>query len=164
MTKSQEQFSRMMRWYQRFEELNNGIPHSRPSDFYEDDVYAFFFNCYHLKDWLINDSTLPETVRDAVENYINESPTLGLTADICNSLKHLVLHKKKRTNQNPTFTNKAFSLEFNETINPSQPLDAKAVIRVKFNIETKDGVRDAFEIATEAMVAWKEFFTTHNLV
>jgi len=39
----QEQFKRLERWYKRFEEINNGRIHNRPSEFYEDEVYSFFY-------------------------------------------------------------------------------------------------------------------------
>jgi len=65
--KYREQYDRMKRWYIRFASLNQGRPHNVPSDNYLEDIYAFFMNCYHLKDWIKNDDTVPTTVQQAVE-------------------------------------------------------------------------------------------------
>ena len=47
---------------------------------YEDDVYAFFMHCYHLKDWIKNDasvkSRMPNLGTD-VEQFIKESEAYG---------------------------------------------------------------------------------------
>src|SRR5262245_60194522 len=87
-TSYREQYDRMKRWYDRFVALDQGRPHDVPSDNYLDEIYAFFMNCYHLKDWIIHDITaLPD--EKVVETYINSSHPLKLCADICNSLKHL---------------------------------------------------------------------------
>ena len=55
MAKYQEQLERVRRYYGRFKKLNGGMEHIAPSDMYIDDIYSFFLNCYHLKDWLKND-------------------------------------------------------------------------------------------------------------
>ena len=55
MSKYEEQFKRVNRWYDRFKKLNSGKEHTRNTDFEADDVHAFFINCYHLKDWIKND-------------------------------------------------------------------------------------------------------------
>src|SRR5215471_7978952 len=86
-----EQYERMQRSYDRFREINSRLADKVSSD-YEDDVYAFFMHCFHLKDWIKNDasvkSRMPNLETD-VEQFINESEALSLCADLCNSLKRL---------------------------------------------------------------------------
>jgi hypothetical protein len=53
-----EQWERVLRWYSRFEQINRGQHDAPSTDFYQDDVYAFFQNSYHLKDWLKNDASV----------------------------------------------------------------------------------------------------------
>ena len=90
-----EQYERMQRSYDRFREINSRLADKVSSD-YEDDVYAFFMHCYHLKDWIKNDapvkSRMPNLGTD-VEQFINESEALSLCADLCNSLKRLELDR-----------------------------------------------------------------------
>ena len=50
---------------------------SRDSDHYQDEAYAFFQNCYHLKDWLKHDPATSALAGD-VEGYITKSLNLRL--------------------------------------------------------------------------------------
>jgi hypothetical protein len=69
---------------------NDGRVHDRESDYYQDEAYAFFQNCYHLKDWLKNDPTTAAAVND-IEEFICRSQNLSLCADVCNGSKYLKL-------------------------------------------------------------------------
>ena len=66
------QWGRIQRWYQRFGEISDGKLHDRSTDFYQDEVYSFLMNCYHLKDWIKNDSADPSLTR-RVESFITDS-------------------------------------------------------------------------------------------
>ena len=70
---NQEQFERVKRWYSRIRDIYQGKPHIFPSDYYQDEVYAFFLNCYHLKDWIKNDDTVEPSKKNNVENFINQN-------------------------------------------------------------------------------------------
>jgi hypothetical protein len=50
-----EQYRRMIRSYERFASIDRGRVYEPSSENYEDEVFAFFLNCYHLKDWIKND-------------------------------------------------------------------------------------------------------------
>ncbi len=86
---------RMQRSYDRFREINSRLADKVSSD-YEDDVYAFFMHCYHLKDWIKHDPSvktrMPNMGTD-VEQFINESEALSLCAALCNSLTRLELNR-----------------------------------------------------------------------
>src|SRR4051812_44342227 len=109
MAKWREQYERTERWYKRFAAINSGRVHDVPSDYYVDEIYAFFLNCYHLKDWIKNDSSLPSTVRSAVEDFVKSEEWLCLCADVCNGLKHLKL-KSDRSGEKPKFGKKCFEV------------------------------------------------------
>ena len=147
LIKYQEQFSRLNRWYERFKIINDGKIHDKPSDFYQDDVYAFFMNCYHFKDWIKNDPSAA-SVADKVETYINDNRELSLCADICNGLKHLTVKKRERSEESPKFGHRLFKVKVG-----TEP----TTIAVKYTIDTLSGPIDAFEIATKCMKAWKSF-------
>jgi hypothetical protein len=150
-----EQLERVRRWYDRFAAITRGRPHDVVSENYIDDVYAFFLNCYHLKDWIRNDSSLPSTVQDDCEIWINNSRSLRICADLCNSHKHLVLAKKPRSNEMPVFGEAHFGM----SIGPGLP----AAINLRFDVDTTSGREDAFELATDCLAAWKGFLTKHCL-
>src|SRR2546422_4981759 len=113
-----EQHARVKRWYDRFAAIDQGRRHDQPSDYYLDDIYAFFLNCYHLKDWIRNDGTLDAAVRKGVEAFITSNRPLSMCAEICNSLKHLRSAsrtrrrstKKPRSGERPSFGRKVFEV------------------------------------------------------
>ncbi len=82
-----DQFERVKRYFSRFKQINDGQEHSQSSQNYDDDIYAFFQNCYHLKDWIKNDPACSSW--SDVEDFINQNPDLSICADLCNALKHL---------------------------------------------------------------------------
>jgi hypothetical protein len=152
--KYQEQFERVKRWYSRFEKIDKGQLHNVPSDYYQDEVYAFFLNCYHLKDWIKNDPSVGPVAAE-VEDFINNTRELRLCADICNSHKHLRLNRSQRSGENPQFGKRHFSLHVGNAIETS--------LSVKYSIETSSESIDAFVLATKCLQAWQSFITI-NLV
>ena len=140
-----EQLQRLERNYQRFAQIDQGRRHDMGCLNYLDEVYSFFLNCYHLKDWLINDSGFPG--KHDVENYINANQELQLCADICNAHKHLRLDSPRST-ENPRVGGQKIDLELR---------DGEAAIKIKFTIDTASGPLDAFELATRCLDLWKEF-------
>jgi hypothetical protein len=144
-----EQFERVRRWYQQFQEVSQGRLHDKPSDFYQDIVYAYFMNCYHLKDWIKNDPASSSSSAK-VENFINTTSEMALCADICNGLKHLVFNGryKPRSGQNPQFGKKHFKVSLG-----TQP----TTIAIEYTIDTASGPVDAFNLATKCLEAWETF-------
>jgi hypothetical protein len=146
--KYMEQFRRMQRWYEQFKKIDQGTSPDRTTEEYTDIVYAFFQNCYHLKDWIRNDDTvkLPKGF-DIDKDFINRNPCMLLLADICNATKHLK-RDNERSKQRPEFVSKKFA----RTIGESEPF-----LKINWNINTKTGNIDAFQLATECKQKWEEF-------
>lgn len=147
-TKYNEQLDRVKRWFERFKEIEEGRSHDRQSDNYQDDVYAFFMNCYHLKDWIKND-TAASSVAGKVEDYVSNSRDLSLCADICNGLKHLVLNSE-RSGEDPEFDSRKFEVG----VGTHPP-----TIAVHYTINTKSGPIDAFSLATKCLDDWENFIS-----
>ena len=154
MAKWREQYDRTERWYDRFRTIDSGRAHDVSSDNYVDEIYAFFLNCYHLKDWIKNDTSLPDAVRSAVEHFIDSKRSLRLCADVCNGLKHLEL-KRDRSGEKPKFGRKQFDVGLGAGV--------PTTISVKCEITTETGTVDAFQLATEALESWKKFMMQHSL-
>jgi len=146
----QEQFTRVKRWYKRFVTINEGRLHDLESDNYQDEVYAFFLNCYHLKDWIKNDKNVG-TAAAKVEDFVDNNEELSICADICNSLKHLKL-TTSRSGQDPKFGQRKFYLRVG-----SPP----TTISAKYTIDTSSGPIDAFELATKCLQAWESFIQSN---
>ena len=144
-----EQYERMQRSYDRFREFNLRLSDKISSD-YEDDVYAFFMHCYHLKDWIKNDSSVKSrmpNIRTDVEQFINESEALSLCADLCNSLKALELNRSHST---PMFGRKHYHDRLN--------IGSGSSIKLEWLIERNNKPPiDAFELATQCNAEWNKF-------
>src|SRR5260370_9150620 len=103
-----EQYDRMQRWYDRFARINQGYKHDSPAENSADETFAFFQNCYHLKDWIKNDSNLPSDVRQSVEPFVNDTRSLKVCGDLTNTLKHFE-RKMNKSGEAPTFAPRVYS-------------------------------------------------------
>ncbi|MDD5155159.1 MAG: hypothetical protein PHF11_01575 [Candidatus Omnitrophica bacterium] len=154
MLKWVEQYDRMIRWYERIKNINHGILHNRDSRFYEDEVHAFFINCYHLKDWILHDKTLKIIEKDKkLKDFINNSSPLKICHDICNGLKHLELDKPK-IDKNTQFKSRHYSLELG---------GEKLILSAKYSIQCGGKTFDAFSLATSCIEAWKDFIKNNKI-
>lgn len=147
--KYEDQLARVKRYFARFSKINDGMPHTQETTDYDDDIYAFFQNCYHLKDWIKNDNYCKTW---KVEDFINKSRELRICADICNGLKHLKL-TSPRSEESPEFYGREIKLN----------LDQDAVIAIKYSIKTSAGEIDAFELGQKCIDAWESFINKNHL-
>jgi hypothetical protein len=142
------QLNRVLRWYQRVKKISRGIIHFRDSHFYEDELFAFFLNCYHLKDWIKEDPNAAH-VRVAVEPFINSSPALSLCADLCNCQKHATLKRKPRSGHDRRLGRR---FHFNLGNGPR-------ILSIRYEIVTDDATYDAYDIAQQCIRDWQTFLS-----
>jgi hypothetical protein len=81
------QLDRVRRFLERFEG-----PHANDVDF-QDMAWAFFQNCWHLKDWVDNDPLASAAQKTAVIRQAHASAVLMICRDLCNGTKHLGLER-----------------------------------------------------------------------
>ena len=142
-----DQYQRMVRWYKKFEEIDRGKIDNAPDYFsYHDVVYAFFQNCYHLKDWIINDARRSLS-KDLVEQFIEKNECMRICADICNGTKHLKL-EKSRSAKSPRLEPFSIMIQLSEK---------GQIHKIKYSIDTTAGSFDAFKLASECVEKWEEF-------
>ena len=160
MSKYLEQYARMQRAYKKYEDLaRNGREDDVPSVDYEDNIYAFFMHCHHLKDWIKNDVEVskkcPNIENEVEETLINHNEYLRMSADICNAAKHL--HLKKRCKSDPDLGwKKGYRLHHNA----GQPVSYETWYIIR---EKKDPI-GAFEVATNCVEAWCQFLVSKHLI
>jgi len=147
-----EQFERVKRWYKRFEEINLGTQENRSSDDYKDVVYAFFMNCYHLGDWIINSTSLKE---NDINIFVNSHGEMQICKSLCFGSKHLI-DKKTSFERQPEIARQDISLR----IGGDQPVETAMTFWVRVN----DRDYNAFEIATECLRLWEEFLKEKKLL
>jgi hypothetical protein len=146
-----EQYDRVKRWRARLGE-RTGVEDRRVDDF-----YAFFSTCFHLKDWLKQDNSLPESVRADVETHVNATFWLKLCADLANGSKHLELSrprvdpKARVGTQGPAFQPGAF---------PANAFQTKPIVTV--NADGKAWA--ALTVANNCVAAWEGFLQDTGLL
>jgi hypothetical protein len=150
----EQQWKRVGRWFSRFRETASGRDHHRESEYYQDEVYTFFQNCHHLKDWLKNDSASADATSD-VEDFISSSPPLRLCADLANGSKHLKLTRRARVDPKTKIGSRHFSLELG---------DGRPRIAAKYQVEAAGKRQDAFWLAKECMSEWEAYLKGKGLL
>jgi len=141
-----EQYERVKRWYQRLKNITDGREHNLPSEYYQDEVLAFFINCYHLKDWIINDNSA-EISSKSVEDFVNQSEFLRVCGDVCNGSKHLNITSPK-SDKNTKVGGRNFFLTLGKVI---------PIFRAKYKIISGNKEYDAFSLATKCLEDWEKF-------
>jgi hypothetical protein len=155
-----EQWKRVQRWFSHLSDTNRGRTHDRESDYYQDEAYAFFQNCYHLKDWLKHDRATSALVSD-VETVISNSQNLSLCADLCNGSKHLTL-TRPRTHADTQIGKRHFELGLSTTL--GSDTDEPATIAVKYEIRSGGSVYDAFTVAEACVREWEAYLSGKGLL
>jgi hypothetical protein len=156
-SKREEQMLRVKRWLKRLHRINNGLTISPSSSFQpeqfinecRDDFLAFFLNCYHLKDWIAKDKTSSSLQKRAIEPYINQTPELRVTADICNQAKHLELDRRRSSSE---------ARWRGRTYDARDKSDNTVSVHLNFYLQAEGSFRDALSLANEAVSAWEKFF------
>jgi len=81
------QFNRVQRTFMRVLDNKN-----RKFADYEDDVWNFLQNCWHLKDWIKNDKQgVAKATRTKIEVEVNSYPALVIVGELTHRNQHLQL-------------------------------------------------------------------------
>ncbi|EPN5006660.1 hypothetical protein NB464_14425 [Vibrio diabolicus] len=153
MSKYQKQIERAERYYERFKKINDGREHDSHSETYFDDIYTFFMHCYHIKDYLKHDASYTTHTNQEIENYITNTPSLALCADICNGLKHLNLNNT-RSGDTPDVDSGTIHVNITEGMGSG---NTEVKVSCKVTVKHAGSEKDAFELASEAMGSWRTF-------
>lgn len=159
----QYQRARLEYQYNKLEKIHTGI-YSEIGGNVEFELFSFFEICYHLKDWIIESLDHPQI--SEVDKFINESPALRISADICNRLKHKTLrHNKTKV-----------PIENKRSLGPLGPFYIETILDVgsipgmakvtlaKATIQTERGNECCFALAKECMNEWARYFSENNVV
>lgn len=69
------------------------------TELYDDDIYHFFQDAWHLKDWIKNDPLVSSKVRTRVEQEVNRVQSFRVAADFANGTKHMTLARSREDAQ-----------------------------------------------------------------
>ena len=147
-----EQFERVKRYLKRIENQD------RDSTEYDDDLWSFFLNCYHLKDWIRNDPEVEEEIRGGVEEFVSGNEELRICADLANRSKHLKLDRFVRDDARITSRNVIVYA-------PTAGSDSTGTSTCEHTITLRDGhKRIALDVARKAVEAWGCFLSDKRLI
>ena len=68
------------------------------TELYDDDLYHFFQDAWHLKDWIKNDPLVSGNVRAQVEEALSQVQAFRIAADFANGTKHMALDRPRADN------------------------------------------------------------------
>lgn len=115
---------------------------------YQDDVWAFFQNCWHIKDWIANDPIIQNEVKNRLEKTIKASSTLKVCYDLATGTKHRDVRKPQ------AFAQHAHT---NTTITPGVETKLDCIF------EFEGGkTQSAREVAEECMNEWYSILEAEN--
>ena len=155
----EKQWDRVKRRYTRLELMNTPGEHISPAaDYPDDDFQAFFVDCFHLKDWLKNDSASGLSSKE-VEDTVTKSGVLGLCGDLANGSKHLLL-TTPRVDPHAKLSGRLFKVALQAGGSTPQP----TTIAYSYKVEVLGKTFDAFELATACMAEWESFLKSKGLI
>jgi len=155
----QEQVERTRRFLDRVEAISShpGTPIQRHEHFdLEDMIYAFFQNCWHIKDWIRTDQSAPQSLKDAAKNPVSRSDALKLTQAIANGTKHLDPARKDRR----FTTNVEIRLEFADSFRHP---DQQTTVHTAYTYLVRDEggeAHSALDVAKQSLRDWEDLIAS----
>lgn len=146
------QWNRVLRWYSRVQILANKSKNSELSNFDDDELIAFFQNCFHVKDYLLN--SYPDFKID-IDNLFSQNIELRFCRDIANGYKH------KKIDRRPLDSDFNWYREYDYFETKGSPIKYRAAFE---NPDTKEIVKfDIFDLCNKCIDAWKDFLVIKGL-
>ena len=143
MPKYMDQLNRVRRFLDRINRQDRS-----PIE-YEDDMWSFFQNCWHLKDWVKDDPSVPEQVRKSIEDLAGGSGPLRICADLANATKHLE-PRTPRVGAKPS--------HYNVAIVPGESS------KVEYIVETGSGSKqDGLDLGRKCVLEWGRILAAQGL-
>jgi hypothetical protein len=125
---------------------------------YQDDVWAFFQNCWHIKDWLKHDYRVPKRIRDRAIAAAHASRVLRVCRDMANGTKHRKLTRRGKGRSAPRA--RAMHMWTSTKIVPGGPTTMDCLLKFPHR---KVRFRSARVVAAECLEKWIEILRAHGL-
>jgi hypothetical protein len=155
----QDQLQRARRFLRRLENSTVNpaleLPPERQAE-YEDMLYAFFQNCWHLKDWIKNDPSAPTPLVNFVSDTSSLPESLRLCADIANASKHLRLDRARCGGT----VRPQIKVELTESF-ITRETSSRVIYQYKIEDDTGRS-DDALAVARAAMQEWEALITRYG--
>jgi len=145
----QTQFQRIIRYLRILQTQKIDYSNWKDINAYLDVVITCFQNIFHLKDWLLNSTTLSNT---ELNKFIKQHKELGLCRDICNGTKHFEIKHHASIDKN-------FMI-----VRAQDPAYLKNKGPEYFIlILSKAGIHQPFAFAKKCLQLWSDFIIEKNI-
>lgn len=142
----QQQFERMRRSHARLGVLTKDL------QAYEDDLLHFFMDCWHLKDWIDADTSVPQSVRQQVVDKAEAQRPIRIAADLANGAKHFAVTRSPREGASVTAYSAVWEV-------------GSSYLEFSHQVTLSDGsVVMAQQAAEDAVAAWLQLPTDCGLL
>jgi hypothetical protein len=160
-----EQWNRVQRWYSKVEELtlkptNIELEHAL------DIIYAFYINCFSLRDWIQSSNTNSE-ISKKVEDIFKDSygiECFSICAGIANGSKHLKPDRKRATYGKTSIITQSIKLYPPLIYLNSQNNISELKASYRWTILSGNKEFDIYDLARECIKEWKFFLNQNNLI
>ena len=145
MSDWEEQYRRILRGLARIKNQD------RSQEEYEDDLWCFFINCWHLKDWLKQDAFINVNVTSDIEKEAENSGILQYCRTVADKRKHLRLSRFHPKDAQPIA---AFDVS-----------TADETVTVRWHIEKDDGTSvPVVQFAESIVYEWSRILRAYGLI
>jgi hypothetical protein len=145
------QYERMRRWHRLVHEIGRARKSIGDTEQEHDFIYAYFQNCYHLRDWLQNSSM---ATAEELREFFRLNEPMGVCRDICNGTKHWQIDRPS--------VDADFSIG-REYVPANWPGERPHVNQSWF-IVAGQSKHDIFQLADTCMALWDSFLQRKNLL
>lgn len=173
-----EQWERIKRWYKRIKRIEESCPQGYIDDDCLDEVYAFFMNCYHLKDWLKNSIFKQNnTKRQEVENIFDEKKgkeIFKVCADFVNGVKHVKADRFTRIDPNTQIEKQHVTIRLGNPLPLYIPLNKNGKKEnekysppsTQYSWEIKCGNKyyNVYQLVEDCLKEWENFLKKEKLI
>jgi hypothetical protein len=130
---------------------------------YKDNLWSFFQNAYHLKDWIKNDSKI-NLHKNFIEDFVTNSRFVKIAADLTNRSKHLKLTNERGHNSDCNKESVTIFLNTLSLDNEANKLIPKPTAIYYYLIENDNNESfNHIDLADTIINEWTEFIEQHIL-
>lgn len=170
----ESQYKRIERAHDRIVADFESTTFSKSSQERLDDIYDFFFNCYHLREWVQKDDKVDQSIKDNLPTFErHDSPVqFQICRDLCNKSKHAVLEQKPNDPNTKIvpYGGAVFKVsikDIEEAQKRKETLHLKEednIFMGNYLVSFKGGQYDLKEVVQACMYVWKKFFEDNDLL
>ena len=143
------QYRRTARWYAKLKQFQQTAVETELSAEAEDCIYAFFQNCFHLKEWVAKSGAATQRELDL---FTSNHQELQICRDICNGTKHMSIKQPSVDANFSTYR------EYDYLYGEGKPG------ATTFRILIGGKKHDIFDLADRCMKLWNNFLGDKNLL